>query len=202
MSFFKKIFGRATPPGNKPTASFDEYASKVFPWVKVSSPEENTSFIELTGAQAPVYRPWLGDLVIFYAEDATDYFRVLLRQDLPAGFTDEQLHHMAMINLGREVAFEVHKSPRGFYGLVAGGHHEAGAICLPGLWKQLAAELNDHLVVTIPAKDLLLFSPESDKEGILKMKESAAEIFATGERVLTKTIFRYHQETAEWSILA
>jgi len=109
---------------------------------------------------------------------------------------------MALINLGREVEFELHKSHLGFYGLVAGGNHESGAICLPGLWKQLATELNDSLVVTIPAKDLLLFSPESDTAGIVKMKESAAEIFANGERILTTAIFKYHKETAEWSVLS
>lgn len=108
---------------------------------------------------------------------------------------------MALINLSREVEFELHKSHLGFYGLVAGGNHEAGAICLPGLWKQLATELNDNLVVVIPAKDLLFFSPEGDEAGILKMKESAAELFAKGERVLTKTIFKYHKETAEWGVL-
>lgn len=97
--------------------------------------------------------------------------------------------------------FEVHKSHLGFYGLVAGGNHEAGAICLPGLWKQLAIEMNDNLVVAIPAKDLLLFSPESDAAGILRMKESTAEILAIGEKLLTKTIFKYHKETADWSAL-
>jgi len=67
MSFFKRIFGRATPPDNTAAPSFEEYATKVFPWVKVSSPGAGQSTFELTGEQAPVYRPWLGDLIIVYA---------------------------------------------------------------------------------------------------------------------------------------
>lgn len=201
MSFFKRIFGRKTTANNTPVASFHEYASKIYPWVKVSSPVGSTASFELNDGQALICRPWLGDLIILYVEEAENSFRVLQRHDLPEGFTDEQLHQVALINLSRQVEFELHKSHLGFYGLVAGGNHEAGAICLPGLWKQLATELNDNLVVAIPAKDLLLFSPESDTTGILKMKESAAAIFNNGERLLTKTIFKYHKETADWSVL-
>ncbi|HEY9260999.1 DUF1444 family protein [Chitinophaga sp.] len=201
MAFFKKFFARTKPADDPPVASFHEYASKIFPWVKVSLPEGDGASLKLTDGDAPVSRPWLGNLHILYAEDAGNYFRVLQRQDLPEGFTDEQLHQMAVINLSKEVAFELHKSHLGFYGLVAGGNHEAGAICLPGLWKQLAAELNDNLVVTIPAKDLLLFSPESDEAGIFKMKESAAALFATAEKALTKTLFKYHKEVGDWSVL-
>ena len=75
----------------------------------------------------------------------------------------------------------MHDTNFGGHGLIVGGDHEAGSICLPGIWDWLSEYLNDNLIVGIPAKDLVLIVPESDTDKISNLKIFVYEIFKTGE---------------------
>jgi uncharacterized protein YtpQ (UPF0354 family) len=208
MSLFKKLFGKspkaseATPAGE---SIFDTHREKIYPWVKVTFkndvPEDTKSEFQLVGENAIVMREWLGDLIIIYVADMGNNFQVLFERDLPANVTEEEVHQLAIDNLSRDIEFKLHETNFGGHGLIAGGDHEAGSICLPGIWEWLADHFNDNLIVGIPAKDLVFIVTETDTDKISNLKISIHEFFKKGERLLTRNIFRFDKETKEWTII-
>lgn len=208
MSFLKKIFSKSPQVDkNIPDTEsiFESHKDKIYPWIKVTfsddDPRNTPTQITLTGDDSPVSRVWLGDLAIFYVADTGNSFQILLERDLPQDVSKEQLHNLAVDNLNRDIEFKLHETNFGGHGLIAGGDHEAGSICLPGMWDWLTEHLNDSLIVGVPSKDLVIMVPESDTDKIANLKIFVHEIFKKGERLLTTNIFRFDRETKEWTIV-
>ena len=208
MSFLKNIFNkspRVNTNTSKTESVFKLYNDKIYPWVKVTftddDPNDNSTQLNLTGDDSPIFKNWLGDLAIFYVADTGDNFQILIERDLPVGTTKEVLHRLAVDNLNRDIEFKLHDTNFGGHGLIAGGDHEAGSICLPEMWDWLTKHLNDNLIVGIPSKDLVIVVPESDVDKISNLKIFVHEIFKKGERLLTRNIFRYDKEAKEWTIV-
>jgi hypothetical protein len=209
MSLLNKLFKKGrqekqTNPSNK--SFFEIHRDKIYPWVKVfftgdGDPRNTAVQIELKGEDEPIKREWLGDLGILYVADMGDRFQILLKRDLPNEVTEEKLHQLAVDNLNRDIEFRLHETNFGGHGLIAGGNHEAGSICLPNLWEWLVEYFNDSLIVAVPAKDLVMMVAESDKDKIANLKIFVHEIFKDGEKLLTKNIFRFGKETKTWSIV-
>lgn len=208
MSFLKTILSK-TPQVDKDIPEtesiFETHKDKIYPWIKVtfsdSDPRNPPTQITLTGDDSPISRVWLDDLAIFYVADTGNSFQVLLERDLPQDVSKEQLHNLAVDNLNRDIEFKIHETNFGGHGLIAGGDHEAGSICLPGIWDWLTEHLNDSLIVGVPAKDLVVMVPESDTDKVANLKIFVHEIFKEGERLLSRNIFRFDRETKEWTIV-
>lgn len=207
MSFLKKILSKSPQvdkdiPETEPI--FETHKDKIYPWIKVTFSDDDSrntpTQITLTGDDSPISTMWLGDLAILYVADTGNSFQVLLERDLPQNVSKEQLHNLAVDNLNRDIEFKLHETNFGGHGLIAGGDHEAGSICLPGMWDWLTEHLNDSLIVGVPAKDLVIMVPESDTDKIANLKIFVHELFKEGERLLTKNIFRFDRETKEWTI--
>lgn len=128
-----------------------------------------------------------GDLVIFYVVDDGYDFGMLFKRDLPKHLTEEELHQIAVNNLERDIEYKLHETNFGGYGLIAGGNHEAGAICLPGIWNWLSEHIDNDLIVAVPAKDLVMMVPANDTDKISNLKIAVYETFKNGQRLLTKT---------------
>jgi uncharacterized protein YtpQ (UPF0354 family) len=143
----------------------------------------------------------LGDLSIFYVADTGNSFQFLLERDLPKDISKEELHQLAVDNLSRDIEFKLHDTSFGGHGLIAGGDHEAGSICLLGKWEWLTEHLNDNLIVGVPAKDLVILVPESNTDKVSNLKIFVHEIFKDGERLLTRNIFKFDRETKKWAIV-
>lgn len=208
MSFLKKLFGKTSQAEDAfPEAEslFETHRNKIYPWVKVffgdTDPRNTPVQIELKGDDAPIIKNWLGDLGIFYAVDLGNRFQILLARDIPKNMTAEELHQLASDNLRRDIEFRLHETNFGGHGLIAGGDHEAGSICLPEMWDWLTEHLNDNLIVGIPSKDLVLMVPESDGDKTANLKIFVHQIFKDGERLLTRNIFKFDRETKGWTIV-
>lgn len=207
MSFIK-IFSK-TPKVDKDIPEtesiFETYKGKIYPWIKVTfsddDPRNTPTRLTLTGDESPINKVWQGDLSIFYVADTGDSFQVLLERNLPQNFSKEQLHNIAIDNLTKDIEFKLHETNFGGHGLIAGGDHEAGSLCLPEMWDWLTEHLDDSLIVGVPAKDLVIMVPESDTEKVANLKIFVHEIFKEGERLLTRNIFRFDRETKEWTIV-
>jgi len=209
MSFLKKLFGK-TSSGDKGNLIQESiivsHRGKIYPWIKVfwtadDDPRNTPIKIEFKGDESPIKKNWLGDLAILYVADMGNSFQVLLERDLPKDVTREELHQLAVDNLSRDIEFKLLDTNFGGHGLIAGGDHEAGSICVPHLWDWLAEHLNDNLIVGIPAKDLVLMVPESEEDKVTNLKIFVHEIFKGGERLLTRNIFRFDREAKEWTIV-
>jgi uncharacterized protein YtpQ (UPF0354 family) len=186
-------------------AKFEEIRNKIYPWIKVTyAPNEDVPNskheIKLKGQDQPIMQEWLGNLSIFYVVDEGNSFNVLLKRDLPDSIPISELHKIATTNLERDVEFKFNQTNFGAAGLIAGGDHEAGALCLPGVWEWCSNQYNDNLIVAVPEKDMVLMVPASDKEKIDSLKIFVTEFFKTGEMLLTKQLYLYDKSTGKWTI--
>lgn len=185
--------------------NFEDIKDKIYPWIKVVyEPGEevpnSTLEIELSKEESPVHQTWLGNLAIFYAVDEGDNFSLILDRDMPTDLTLDQLHDLSIINLDRDVEFRFNETVFGGYGLIAGGDHEAGSLCLDGIWHWCADQLQDNLVVAVPAKDMIMMVPASDNDKISKLKEFVIELFKDGERLLTKQLYLFDRIKNTWTL--
>ena len=183
---------------------FGKIKSKIYPWIKMvyqpgEEMPESPNEIELADEDFPVYQEWLGGLAIFYAVDEGNHFSLILNRDIPEGLTIDELHEIAIENLERDVEFKFNETVFGGYGLIAGGDHEAGSICLDGIWLWCADQLKDNLVVAVPAKDMVVMVPASDNDKINELIKFVDELFKDGERLLTKQLFLFDIENNAWS---
>lgn len=209
MSLFKKLFGKSLPVDKSRAVTesiIETHRNKIYPWVKVfwtgdDDPRNTPTQIKLKGKDSPIKKDWLGDLGIIYVADMGHSFQVLLERDLPKDMRTDDLHQIAVDNLNRDIEFKLHDTNFGGHMLVAGGNHEAGSICLSGIWVWLSEHFDDNLIVGIPAKDVVIMVPESDTDNISNLKIVVHEMFKDGERLLTKNIFKFDKQTKEWTIV-
>lgn len=185
--------------------NFDEIKNKIYPWIKVVyEPNEiipgSTQEIELQTEEQPIMQNWLGNLVIFYAIDEGDHFSLILRRDLPQNITIDELHDLATTNLSRNIEFTFNETGFGGHGLIAGGDHEAGSLTLTGIWDWCAEQIQDNLIVAVPAKDLIMMVPENDSVKINSLKNFVTEIFKDGKRLLTKQLYRFDKSNSKWTL--
>jgi len=185
--------------------NFENIKDKIYPWIKVvyepgKEVPNSTNEIELSAEDSPVNMAWLGNLAIYYAVDEGDNFSLILNRDMPVDLKLDQLHDLAITNLDRDVEFSFNETVFGGYGLIADGNHEAGSLCLDGIWHWCAGQLHDNLVVAIPAKDMIMMVPVSDKDKISKLRKFVMELFKNGERLLTKQLYLFDRDKNNWSI--
>jgi len=204
MSFLKKLFRphpKSSVANDAPEKKFEDFKQRIYPWVKVTiqdaAPTPPGEFVFKVDL---MMKPWLGNLVIFYAVDEGHSFSLLQENQVPAGMSVDELHHLAVENLSRDVEFQFRETNFGGYGLIAGGDHETGSLCLPEIWKWCAAEVGDNLIVAVPAKDIVMMVRASEEEKINQLKGFVTNMHATGERLLTKQLYRYDAESQHWSV--
>ncbi|HTJ14195.1 MAG TPA: hypothetical protein VL547_19285 [Dinghuibacter sp.] len=211
MLYLKKLFTKDGIDNRdvrsaSPLRPFDEAKNDVIPWIKVTYPFTRDNCRDsvqqlFQGENMPVFQFWLDDLCIFYAVEKNDRYEFLLQKDMPKGMSLEALHKMAVRNLDRDISFELGKAHFGGYALIAGGNHESASVCLPHVWEWLCGELDDNLIVSIPAKHQVYICPERDQDNIVNMKILVHEYFKKGDRLLTRNIFRVDRRTLEWTVV-
>lgn len=186
--------------------SFDELEDRIFPWIKAVEPDSADGkaggVADEKGEVAAdiVVMDFMADLVITFGVDEGEYFSLLRRGDVPEGMDDAALYALAKKNLAEQVEFNLTGTNYGGFGILAGGDHEAGALCLEFIWDAVARQAGENLIVAVPAKDCLFMALASDPGQIDAMMELSKDIFENGERVLTRTLFLFDAETREFSL--
>ena len=133
------------------------------------------------------------DLVIFYAEDSPKNIRYFGPKDLEnAQIEQSELRTLACENLKRLLPKIERHGSNGLYMLTAGGDYEASLLLLDSVWSDLQKEVRGDIVVGIPTRDLLYVTGSQDTQGIEKMKQLVAKMFAEGSYRLTTKLFVFH----------
>ena len=184
---------------------FEDWQDRVFPWIKAAvadAPPDELGGGETDNALSVdlVVREFMTDLVITFAVDEGDSFSLLQRQDIPKGMTDGDLFALAKKNLTEQVEFNLSGTSFGGFGILAGGNHEAGALCLEFIWDAVVRQAGGDLVVAIPARDCLFMALASDLDQVEAMIGLAKDIFTQGERTLTDTLLLFHADTRSFSM--
>ena len=149
---------------------FENIKDKIYPWVKetlVDHAALNGKYI--SEKDTPIVS-FVGDLmIIFVIERGEDKFEILKDNMLPPEADIEALYQIACQNLVRDVKFVISNTMYGGFGILADGHHEASSLCFKHIWSLCAEKLNDDIVIMVPAKDMVLFVPASNKKQIEDM---------------------------------
>ena len=180
--------------------SFDAIRDRIFPWIKAKIADSPNGD---DGEAVPVdlvVRDFLADLIITYAVDEGDRFSLLQRNDVPEDIGPDELYALACKNMADQVEFNFTGTNYGGYGILAGGDHEAGALCLDFIWDFCAREIGKDLVIAVPAKDCLFMAVAEDAEQVEAMKAISRDIFEHGERTLTSALLLFHADTRDFSV--
>lgn len=172
----------------------------IYPWVKTSIHPPTEKKVVFHEDDSPIYKDWLGDLKIFYAIDEGDSVSFLKQEELPEGYSVQDIHKISSQNLENNIEYRFNKlNFEGGYGLLAGGDYEASSITLDNIWNWIADELEDDIIVGIPTKDLVMMTPLSDTNGIINLASAISDVFKDGDYLLSKSLFRY-SKTDGWSL--
>ena len=87
---------------------------------------------------------------------------------------------------------------------MAGGDFEAESILL-GIWDDLAKQLDDDIIISIPTKDLVFFTKLNDKKLRNKMINKSRDNFnrnikENSNLIFCKDIFVYSRESKKISV--
>lgn len=178
--------------------NFEEKKDKIYPCLKPI--ETETQFeVEHEGQCFSIDLPnipFLGNTSVFFVQDDKEMFQLIQRRMLPQGTTIEELLQLAMKNLIRDYPFELFEADYGGYALRSHPDHTSSYLLLQSLWKSVAEkDLEDDLIFSAPARDIILFVKASDSVGIQKLKETAKKIYANNFKELTLDLIYFEKET-------
>lgn len=184
------IFGQGKDKAEK---EFNKIKGKIFPVIKVEINVQNGKTIELKDENQPIFKKIAGDLLCFYGIDKGDNFVLLTKNQLPANVSMDDLDKLSKENLLADIQknLQIHKTDFGGLGFSCGGNHEAALILLPEVWGVLTEKLGENIVFGVPSKDMSVFVNGDKKDSIDKLQEMIAEIHKDGERLLSKSLFKY-----------
>lgn len=177
---------------------FENIKNKIYPWVKetlVDHAALNGKFI--SEKDTPIVS-FVGDLmVIFVIERGEDKFEILKDNMLPPEADIEALYQIACQNLVRDVKFIISNTMYGGFGILADGHHEASSLCFKHIWSLCAEKLEDDIVIMVPAKDMVLFVPASNKKQIEDMHAYGLEAYNRNKDKISDKLYFFSKDKKE-----
>lgn len=174
--------------------------NQIVPRVVLLLPQAVMPDIKLSYNDAPVERPLVADLILFYAFDEPTCFTMVAHRDLARLEVDAKcLHDIAIHNLRRDLpAPEIHQISEGTFMLTCGGNFEATTLLLDEVWQQASDMVAGELVVAVPARDIVLFTGTENLEGLAFMRSKVSRVLETGDHTLTR-FFLVKKETG-WDV--
>jgi len=177
---------------------FEHIKDKIYPWVK----ETLVDYTALNGKYiSPKDTPiisFVGDLmIIFVIERGEDTYEIIKDNMLPPGTDMEELYQIACRNLARDVKFVISNTTYGGFGILADGHHEASSLCFKHIWSLCVDKLQEDIVIMVPSKDMVLFTPISNQQQIEAMYAYGIEAYERNKDKISTKLFRFTKKEKE-----
>lgn len=153
----------------------------------------------------PMFRIF-NSYIITLMQDMGSNYMYLRHEFLPEDTSVEVIEQKAFENLHRDITYRmVESKEKEVYGLVAGGDFEAEALCLPGIWEECSESLQDNLLITVPVKDIVLFTRAGDRKAIKRMIKQAQETYKRNQKespllIFSRDVFYYDKNTKQLEI--
>jgi uncharacterized protein YtpQ (UPF0354 family) len=159
------------------------------PEVPSGDPEPS---VQLDADDAPVLREFAPGLLTAYLVDEGDRFSYIQGCDLrEAGMTEEELHRLAVANLGELPEGRVTIRQNGpTWALFLDGNFEASLTLLDDLWTRALREYADDPIVAIPSRDVLAFSDVESAAGVSELRAVIRRVWPAGDHLLSENLFR------------
>ena len=170
----------------------------MFPRFYPILPRGGTVDIHFSESDSPAERSFLADLILFYAFDLGDHFELVsnsARRELQV--SEEDLHSAAVQNMrALELKIECHDL-NGACMLSAGGNFEATLLLLPELWESEQFSIPPDVVVSVPARDILLFSSCAPGD-ITQLRRLTSRAIEKAEKPLSRHFFT--RRNGDWCL--
>ena len=152
-------------------------------------------------AVMPYAQPFLGDMVLVYAIDYPSHVASVTQAHLDTSQLSEiRLKEKADLNLSRLLEnIQIHQQNSAFM-VVVDGFYESSTILDRTLWTDISRQLEDDVVMVVPARDLVLFTPASNTEGVDFLAEARDNILVNGTHQLSSLMYIWRDEG--WQIFA
>ncbi len=145
-------------------------------------------------------RPFAGDLMIAYVADFPTHTTSISPDSMAAaGYNAESLHQLALQNLQtRSADLSIEGSEVGVYFLTLDGYYENAMMLNAGLWDSVTDQIGP-VVVSVPARDLVLIATADNAEAIEIMRDIRDDVLRDGAYTLTGVLFSWGD--GRWSVV-
>ncbi len=128
--------------------------------------------------QMPLMQVLCGELLIAYAFDLPDSFRMATAADIEAvGVTKDELHAVTFRNLVRTVPEPRYLNRDGVHLMQVDEQMEASMLVVDGLWDMIQPQLKGPLLTSAPRRDRLLICDGADAQAVAALRRQTAEYF-------------------------
>ena len=177
---------------------FDNIKEVIYPWVKCNFKDTHAlNGKHFSEKDTPII-PFVGDLnVVFVIKRGDEQFEILKDNMLAPNTDIAALYHKACENLVRDVEFTIGNTWYGAFGILADGYHEASAVLFKHIWQVCVDKLKDDLVIMVPAKDMVLFVPASNKKQIEDMYAYGMEAYNRNKDKISDKLYCFTKNEKE-----
>lgn len=179
---------------------------KIYPRLKLNISENKDEIkLEDTPESFVSIRYFDNKYALVLLQDCGHFFHLLSLDELESQnlYTEDNvtsLFNKSLDNLCKNVEYRMQEvTESGIYGIIAGGYFESEILCLNHMWKEISEKLDDDLLISAPAKDLVFFIPlnKTDliEEFLNHSKKSYDYVHENNiKTIFTKDIFIYSRE--------
>lgn len=124
----------------------------------------------------PVTQPLVADLLITYAFDLPLLFQMFTERDRQRlGLSLDELRAKAIANLRKQLPTPQQNGQPPIIMLTVGNNLEACLLLVDELWAQVSSVVPGKVVVSVPTRDIVLFTSSESQDGLRVIREAAAE---------------------------
>lgn len=128
--------------------------------------------------QMPLMQVLCGDLLVAYAFDLPDGFRMATAADIAAvGVTKDELHGVTFRNVIRTVPEPKYLNRDNVHLMQTGQQMETSMLVIDGLWDLIQPQLKGPILASAPRRDRLLLCDGADEQAIAALRRQTAEYF-------------------------
>ncbi len=147
-----------------------------------------------------VRRTVVEGLNLLYALDFGSGFQIIQENKLAEwGLTESQVYDIAVENFSNLLVnnLQVHGDANGVM-LTVDGNLEAALVLVDDIWDQLEPQIGDTLVITVPARDVVMVTGEHNSGFLGTMRTKAREIYEKGNYPLSDLL--YKRVNRKWEV--
>jgi uncharacterized protein YtpQ (UPF0354 family) len=128
--------------------------------------------------QMPLMQLLCGDLLVTYAFDLPDGFRMATAADIAAvGVTKDELYGVTFRNVIRTVPEPKYLNRENVHLMGTGQQMETSMLVIDGIWDLIQPQLKGPILVSAPRRDRLLVCDGADAQAIAALRRQTAEYF-------------------------
>ena len=143
----------------------------------------------------PIVRPLAGDLWLLCVADRPHGVKALTVGDIAKlHLSEDEAVALAERNLAaalRPLGAVVHDLPPNGVGTIGGDFYDSSRLILHDDWAPLSLKLHGHLVVAVPANDVLLYGEGKDRVALDAIATLAVEAARRSQRLLSPSLLTW-----------